>query len=264
MRPVAEILALALMVCSCSKARPLEGEPIQAGVHVHDIGIQDPRDPEFHANLVRERNWNFSVCQSCHGADLAGGKARVSCQACHSLQVADDGIPTCSSCHGSAQSPAPPRDVSGNVSTSAPGVGAHEAHVAGRTFLSAPIACGTCHVVPKEIDSPGHIDHPKPATVVFSGLAVASGERPVWTGASCSATYCHGGATPVWTLGTSQATCGTCHGVPPGDQRHAGIAFPDCARCHPRTVTPQGGILVSGSGASRTSFHLNGAVDVGP
>src|SRR4051812_16043784 len=93
---------------------------------VHEGGILNPDDPEFHSNLVRERSWNFAVCQKCHGTDFAGGAVGVSCQQCHSLQVVASGVPTCSSCHGSDQSPAPPRDLSGNTSPLSRGVGAHQ------------------------------------------------------------------------------------------------------------------------------------------
>jgi predicted CxxxxCH...CXXCH cytochrome family protein len=243
---------------------------------VHEGGILNPHDPQFHANLLRGMKWNFATCQKCHGADLSGGIAGVSCMECHGLQIAGDGIPTCSSCHGSAQSLAPPRDLSGNTSPSARGVGAHQAHLLGRTVISAPIACSACHKVPADIVSPGHLDHLRPATVVFSGLAVADGATPTWNGASCSSSYCHGGGaklagdtafklrTPVWTLGTSQAFCGSCHGLPPGDSAHAGITYPDCARCHATTATPTGGILVSGPPGARTSTHINGVIDVTP
>jgi predicted CxxxxCH...CXXCH cytochrome family protein len=243
---------------------------------VHEGGILNPRDPEFHSGFVRERSWNFAVCQSCHGSDLAGGKVGVSCQQCHSFQVASDGVPTCSSCHGSDQSPAPPRDLACNTSQSARGVGAHQAHVLGRTNISGTIPCETCHTVPATIDSPGHLDHPLPANVIFSGLAVASGASPSWNGTSCSSTYCHGGGsnlssdtafrqrTPVWTLGTSQAFCGSCHGIPPSTPLHSGVVFPDCARCHANTVDSNGQILVSGPPGARTSAHINGVIDVAP
>ena len=241
---------------------------------VHEGGILNPRDAEFHSNLVQDRGWNFSSCQICHGTDLAGGKVAVSCQACHSFQVAEGGVPTCSSCHGSDRTPAPPRDLSGNSDPSVGGVGAHQAHVVGRTLISGTIAFETCHPVPAQVDSPGHLDHPLPATVKFSGLATANGASPSWNGASCSSTYCHGGGTdlaadtafkqrtPVWTQGTSQAFCGSCHGIPPSTAAHQGVAYPDCARCHARTVDANGLILVSGPPGARTSAHINGAVDV--
>jgi len=242
----------------------------------HEGGILNPHDGEFHSNLVRAAGWNFSECQHCHGDDLAGGKVAVSCQGCHVLQVPAGGVPTCASCHGSPQSPAPPRDLTGNTNASARGVGAHQAHLVGKTLIASPVACGTCHVVPAKVDSPGHLDHPRPATVTFSNLALGDGAKPSWNGATCSNVYCHGGGTklasdpaallraPAWTAGTSQAFCGSCHGAPPGDSVHANVTYPNCSGCHPRTVTPQGGIVISGTGDTRTSAHINGQIDVGP
>lgn len=243
---------------------------------VHEGGILNPHDPQFHRNVLRDARWNFAACQKCHGADLSGGIAGVSCNQCHALQVGGDGNPTCSTCHGSAQSAAPPRGLTGKTSPSARGVGAHQAHVFGKTDISAPIACTACHQVPTDVGSPGHLDHPLPATVTFSGLALADGATPSWdpNTASCSNSYCHGGGAklaadtafklrkPVWTLETSQAFCGSCHGLPPSTAAHTGITFPDCARCHATTVVPTGGIIVSGPPGARTSTHINGVIDV--
>ena len=240
---------------------------------IHEGGILNPHDGEFHSNLVRDAGWNFASCQHCHGDDLAGGKAAVSCQGCHSFQVPAGGTPTCASCHGSAQSAAPPRDLLGNTTSSFRGVGAHQAHLFGKVEIAAPIACATCHRVPAEVGSEGHLDPALPAEVIFSGLAVASGATPAWNGTSCSNTYCHGGGTklgtdtaaalrtPAWTLGGTQVFCGSCHGVPPSIGPHQGVVFPNCAGCHPKTVTPGGAIIVSGPPEARTSFHMNGVID---
>jgi predicted CxxxxCH...CXXCH cytochrome family protein len=245
---------------------------------IHEGGIMNPNDPEFHKYLVRDRNWNFSDCQGCHGTDLSGGKVAVSCNECHALQVGSDGVPTCTSCHGNSQSqsPAPPRSLTGDTSSSSTGVGAHQAHLFGHIVISAPIACSACHQVPANVGSPGHLDTLRPAEVIFSGLAVADSANPTWNETSCSSTYCHGGGaklsgdtkallqTPAWTLGSSQVFCGSCHGVPPSTGPHAGVVYPNCSGCHPRTVTPGGAIIVSGPPEARTSFHINGVIDVGP
>jgi len=258
---------------SQAKAWVVEGRLSANASGVHEGGILNPNDAQFHSHLVRDQNWNFALCQSCHGADLSGGAAGVSCQDCHSLQVAPDGSTSCASCHGSAQSVAPPRDLAGNTATSALGVGAHQAHVSGKTLISAPIPCSACHVVPAEVGSHGHIDGLRPAELTFSGLAVADGATPSWdrSKATCSNVYCHGNGghlsgtdallrAPVWTLGTTQAFCGACHGAPPSAP-HPRATFPNCAGCHPYTVRPDGNIIVTGTGAARTSFHINGVID---
>src|SRR5262249_22465503 len=134
---------------------------------IHEGGIMNPNDPEFHKYLVRDRGWNFSDCQGCHGLELNGGRVKVSCNECHALQVGGDGIPSCTSCHGNAksqsQSPAPPRDLTGKEETTALGVGAHQAHLFGKVVIMAPIACNTCHQVPAEVGSAGHLDTLRPA-----------------------------------------------------------------------------------------------------
>jgi predicted CxxxxCH...CXXCH cytochrome family protein len=241
-----------------------------------------------------------AACGTCHGLPPPSHDAKYSsnaqCSACHQLiaptpaRIAPtlhvDGVVqlgdtsgTCSACHGSsAQNAGPPRDSSGNTSPTALGVGAHQAHLTSAHGMSAPVPCSACHVVPAALDSPGHVDHPLPATVAFSGLATNDGASPAWNRASatCASTYCHGGGqtmagdanarlrTPVWTLGTSQAFCGSCHGIPPSTTAHSGVVFPDCARCHANTVAPNGAILISGPPGARTSAHINGAIDVTP
>lgn len=187
--------------------------------------------------------------------------------------VASPAVPACTGCHGAAgQNPAPPRDSSGNTSPTALGVGAHQAHVTAAHHLSVPVPCSTCHVVPAALEDPGHINHPLPAIVVFSGLAVHDGATPAWNraNATCTNSYCHGGGqsmagdtnarlrAPVWTLGTSQAFCGSCHGVPPSTPAHAGVAFPNCSGCHPGTVEPNGAIHFDVGG---TTKHMNGVID---
>ncbi|MGZ3479863.1 MAG: CxxxxCH/CxxCH domain c-type cytochrome, partial [Myxococcaceae bacterium] len=95
--------------------------------------------------------------------------------------------------------------------------------------------------------------------------------------ATCTV-YCHGSGTllskdtstglnraPIFNGGTSQAACGTCHGIPtkiPGTSHHAGVtSIIQCAGCHPTTVAPSGNIIV---GADGGSTHVNGVVNVGP
>jgi predicted CxxxxCH...CXXCH cytochrome family protein len=97
----------------------------------------------------------------------------------------------------------------------------------------------------------------------------AAVKDPGWetTGASCSASYCHGASPalgggavpfPVWTkVDGSQVFCGSCHGLPP--RGHPALApgstVATCAACHPGTVTPDGTIDVAGG------LHMNGRQD---
>ncbi len=173
-------------------------------------------------------------------------------------------VSACTGCHGDPRrtevdplvNAAPPVSPSG--SATAPGVGAHLAHLHGGALRGA-IACRECHAVPT---SPLHANGV--VEVVFSGadFALRHGATPRFdpATASCSTTYCHGATlaaggtnrSPTWTGGAAQAACGTCHGAPPPS--HAATST-TCASCHPRTVKPDGSIDVAGG------FHINGSVE---
>lgn len=222
-------------------------------------------------------------CTTCHAApppSHAQPLATEACASCHRAAPHIDGVlqveTACNGCHGNAASPAPPRDLAGNTLTTTRGVGAHEAHLTGRSLLRGPIACGECHVVPTAVADAGHIDTLLPAEVFPAGsgtLARADGAVPAWDGVTgtCSNVYCHGGGTrlsadaspeivraPDWTAGDAQLYCGSCHGVPPTS--HApGMSITDCATCHP-SVDPFGNPILTGSPA--TSRHLDGVIDV--
>jgi predicted CxxxxCH...CXXCH cytochrome family protein len=199
-------------------------------------------------------------CTTCHGAppptpSHAGAHA---CSACHPSGAAHiDGIVEvgraagCSGCHGSAASPAPPTDLAGNTFTTALGVGAHQAHLQGRSRISAPVACATCHVVPAASDPLPHTLAPGPAAVT-SGLGWERGAQ------TCATSYCHGAARPRWTS-SGEVSCGSCHGIPPAGAPHsAGMALITCAICHAGTVDAFGNIIVTNG----TSEHINGHVDL--
>ncbi len=235
-------------------------------------------------------------CTSCHGAPPASHTTTLPCAACHSQVVAGsttirsstlhiNGIvevgaasASCTDCHGGALGPAPPRDLLGNTDASAPGVGMHQSHLQSARGLMGTFQCSTCHVVPGSMGAAGHIDRTAGAEVVFSGTATADSAAPVYnrTSATCSNVYCHGNGTvlsqdtapgldrtPSWTT-VGAATCGRCHGVPPVNGRHPAATFTQCVNCHPRTVDGFANILVTGPAGARTSFHMNGVVDVGP
>jgi predicted CxxxxCH...CXXCH cytochrome family protein len=244
------------------------------------------------------------ACGSCHGLPPAShAPTSTDCSQCHWLTVAKDktfinaalhingkvevgdGTGSCTACHGSGTNPAPPRDTKGNTDPSFVSVGAHQAHLSGEHGISGAIACSACHLVPTAVGSPGHVDHDPPATLKFSGLAVADGATPSWNHdtASCSATYCHGGGTklgtdttspsatnrtPKWTGGSAQIFCGSCHGIPPANASHplkAGnvpMQLSDCYTCHASTVDKLGNLIVTGPPGARVSTHINGVVDV--
>jgi predicted CxxxxCH...CXXCH cytochrome family protein len=225
-------------------------------------------------------------CGSCHGAPppretghpLASSDL-TTCAACHPRTVLADGTIdlsgvhlngsvevdnlTCSSCHGSVASAAPPRGSRGESATTTVAVGAHAAHVNAGPLHQA-FACGECHVNPA---ATSHSDGV--AQVAFGGLARTDGASPSWDRASesCAASYCHGATLgggsnrqPIWTRADgTQAACGTCHGNPPPGFPHAfATTAASCARCHPATMNADGTLNVSGG------RHVNGVTDVEP
>ncbi len=172
---------------------------------------------------------------------------------------------SCYRCHGDSLSPAPPRGLGGVRVTTDMGVGAHRSHLAvteASTF-HAPIYCNTCHVVPEQDDSPGHLDDDdNKAEITFGGISINGGVTPIRNSAgSCSNVYCHGatlgGGTlkqPTWNIvdGT-QRECGTCHGAPPPAPHPVGD---NCGACHPSMSASDNRVFLD------PTLHINGTVEV--
>lgn len=266
--------------------------PAQGGKHLdgllqasggHPAAWNDRTSADFHAYSA---NASLARCQTCHGADLdgVGGSATTSCASCHGAGWRTN----CTMCHGGTDSTtgAPPRTTWGN-SADPTRVGAHTRHLAG-SGSARPLACATCHAVPTDALSAGHVDGGT-AEVAFSGVAAAGGARPQFdrVTVTCASTYCHGGysgtytyrswdwgcdcavttsvsyagagATPSWTGGPT--TCASCHGAPPAtgnwhSRMHGGGgANAACSLCHP-------GVNADGTGFTDPSRHLDGTVDV--
>jgi predicted CxxxxCH...CXXCH cytochrome family protein len=222
---------------------------------------------------VTEPRWTATgqgqaACGSCHGAPPAdhgggSGPGAYACAVCHpaSAPHIDGAIavgrqPGCGGCHG-GDSGAPPPDLSGETSTEAVTVGAHQSHLAATHGLRGPLACGDCHLVPAAVDSPGHLDSPAPAEV----LPALGWDRGA---ATCSTAWCHGASAPRWTrVDVGEAACGTCHGIPPADGVHdPSLPLSACAGCHPATVDEYGNIRRSGPPGAETSEHIDGDLDL--
>jgi predicted CxxxxCH...CXXCH cytochrome family protein len=172
--------------------------------------------------------------------------------------------PRCTTCHGSMNA-APPADLSGSSATTSPGVGAHQIHLAG-TARSRPVPCAECHRVPETVLAAGHVDTTPPAELTFSGAASAFGGTPRYSLGSCRDTSCHGavfpegrasgGSTtaPSWTtVDGTQATCGTCHALPPPAPHPRGELNPTCSACH-EDIGPDNATFV------RPDLHVDGIV----
>jgi len=195
----------------------------------------------------------------------------------------------CNTCHGQFRSPAgellswaPPKSVAGDTSTTVAGVGAHTAHL---QYANAGLSvkCQECHTVPAVWNAPGHITG-MGAEVVFNdtlanlptggGLYVPANLTYLRSSTSCQNTYCHGNwvarratssnpayytdsvmvgnnTSPVWVGGSAEASCGSCHGLPPTGH----LAVTACSGCHSGVVNGQGTII-------DPTKHINGKINV--
>jgi predicted CxxxxCH...CXXCH cytochrome family protein len=233
-------------------------DPAKGAIHPEDW-LNPAAVEAFHGGALRARNFDMSGCQSCHGSDYAGGIVQVSCLTCHA------GTPeSCATCHGGSEGIAPPKDTRGNRETAFPGVGAHRAHLSG-TSLSAAMNCADCHHFPQGFADPAHLDGDGRAELSWGARATANGAVPVYDpeAHTCAGTYCHSGgrlgsqAVPVWTeVGSGQAACGTCHGLPPAQETgHPPMPEPlTCSICHSQVVDAENNIIDQ-------TLHLNGQTD---
>ncbi|HLF14137.1 MAG TPA: CxxxxCH/CxxCH domain-containing protein, partial [Bacteroidota bacterium] len=190
---------------------------------------------------------------------------------------------------------APPSDLGGNTASGAPGVGAHAKHVLGGS-LAPKVWCYECHTVPTSVYAAGHVDSDLPAEVPMNGpmaRTASDGIDPVpahdFGTLTCANTYCHGNwrtrkadspnqfaymdsvmtganASPIWTGGSGEAKCGTCHHTIPDPpaapdslmyipQGHIPQPNISCGNCHLGVVDDEGKI------ADRT-LHINGKINV--
>jgi len=229
-------------------------------IKIHPSDWAQVTSPNSHAKFLRRTNWNFEQCKQCHGINYEGGISKSSCYTCHN---GPGGPEACNTCHGNLVNSAPPRDLSNNFSTSARGVGAHQSHVK-EGKISLGFDCNECHIKPSVLRSPGHLDGSNGAEVIFQDSSLARHKTPSGIGEyivpnpvysfdnlTCSNTYCHGyfrngnmSNLPRWNVvDGSQASCGTCHGLPPSGT-HPSVSSTSCANaCHSDVVGLSGGKL---------------------
>ena len=221
---------------------------------------QAPRSSEFACGSCHELppkapHPNAVDCSRCHGTVLDASRVFIA-PALHVNGRIDVSQVQCNSCHGTDASGAPPPDSSGNTVPSARGVGAHRRHTEA-SLTHGIVLCSECHRVPSTWDSPGHIDTSLPAEITFGDLAKANTATPKYLDATltCTGSYCHGGATPNWTIPRTDATtCGTCHALPP--KTHYSKAV-NCSLCH-------GEVINASRTFSRPELHVDGTVQVVP
>ncbi len=234
----------------------------------HPAGWLDVTSADFHGTPAAS---NPIACRQCHAVAPPATVSAVTCTKCHVNAGAGDWSMSCTSCHGSGEEAAPPRDLSGNTASTFLGVGAHQSHVLGTHRFAEPLDCTSCHAKPSAISSAGHLD----GTVQVTGYTgsdpdlAAAVTAPGWSraSASCATSYCHGSAaglgggavpSPSWTrVDGSQVFCGSCHGLPPTGHPAlaAGSDVRTCGACHPGSVKDDGSIDVA------AGKHLNGRRD---
>jgi len=223
-----------------------------------------------------------SACGSCHGAPPPPPHPTGSnCAACHptmeesSLTFRDpdshingvvdvvDGSATggCTTCHGSAASAAPPKDLKGNTATTAPGVGAHQAHLRTANWHHA-VACTSCHVVPQTVGAPGHMDGDNIAEVKFDTLNPQG--TYVQGTATCATMYCHGngqgGNGSIAFTRAGPLACNACHsttgtGMSGRHSKHINGERMKCSQCHGAVVDANLTII-------NADLHVNGVHEV--
>ncbi len=243
----------------------------------HPQQFTNSSSDDFHGVYLAEKyNWIMDECQECHGENYTGeGKSQKNCKTCHS---GPDGPENCNTCHGSPQNDAPPHDLAGNTETTYIGVGAHQAHLQNSDISNTnAMGCSACHITPTNYKDNGHLDDTEYAEVFFDSLVTDSGRvNAQWNHgtATCSNIYCHGafefdknssgfpnfytdslivGNNPdlIWTnVGTNQADCGTCHGLPPTGH----IALTTCYSCHALVVDDAQNIIDK-------TRHINGKIN---
>ncbi|MDD8018271.1 MAG: CxxxxCH/CxxCH domain-containing protein [Bacteroidota bacterium] len=259
------IISLVVLIMGCSEVSDNNSKQ-----EFHGAGFVDPASKNFHGELIKTRNYDIQGCKSCHGFDYNGGIAEKSCTSCHNKQ---GGPENCMTCHGSVN-PAPPKDLSGNTSPTARGVGAHQAHLISGT-LGAVVACTTCHVVPSKMTDAGHIDTTPHAEVRFDSTSIFYKANAVYnnTTGTCANTYCHGNfkngnaQTMTWTDTTATAVqCGTCHGdvtktilaekafPKSGHPTISAIVSTECVKCHSAVIDANMAII-------NPAKHINGRID---
>jgi predicted CxxxxCH...CXXCH cytochrome family protein len=230
------------------------------GLVPHPEGWAQPEMHGLHAKL------QDLECTVCHGADLTGDLG-VSCDSCHVEGWRTD----CTYCHGGTvdDSGAPPRDIDG--STDDLTFPAHQQHL-NTTDKHAAFACETCHAVPTDVLTPGHIfvadDTPARAELDFTeGLS----DRATWTATTgtCSGAYCHGdgqGHNGTVTVDAAPMRCSSCHPdrtssrdtierMSGEHEEHVAKEGLGCHECHAATTADSTRIL-------DVAVHVDGSVQV--
>lgn len=233
------------------------------GGSYHPAGFADPGAHGQEAKLQTQ------VCVDCHGADLTGQGAALSCDTCHPAGWRAD----CTFCHGDPAegTGAPPVHLSGVDDGADASFVPHIAHVQA-TSIKRAFDCVECHVKPTDALSTGHVflgdATPGVAEVSFA-LSLSSAAS--WSGnGTCSDLYCHGNGRGDNGTIEHHATVSTCHDCHPdatsgdnawdrmsGEHRKHLREGIKCWECHGDTTNAAMDIV-------GFDVHVNGQPDVAP
>ncbi len=269
------LLIISALLTSCSDLKKDLPTATSAEVQIHGQGWIDTGSVNFHGKYIQNINYNLAICKQCHGSNYEGGTSNSSCWQCHS---GPGGPENCATCHG--MPPAP--DRYGNTSSTAPGVGAHYIHYTGTgTISSTAMHCEDCHHLPNGVSDSTHITATRIAQVQISNLGALQTNGVVPSASfsqstlKCTNTFCHGswmlpksglatdsvfsgtvmsGAnySPIWNGGSSQDSCGSCHGIPPSGHNSYGPSNSQgCSLCHEDVTTASGKLM-----------HMNGKINL--
>lgn len=211
-------------------------------------------------------------CQSCHGADLQGSGAAVSCDLCHTPTQPLAWRSDCTFCHGGTENEtgAPPQLIDNGTDQVGNPFPLHDRHVS--SVLTSNVDCQQCHQRVSDVLTEGHMfdGTAGQAEVDFAGGVSPQGQFNAETG--CSNTYCHGGGRVddgVVTINDGAMTCSSCHAgnaTDPDADLDAMSGFhrlhvkdagnpATCNECHSTTTADSSSIL-------DPALHINGLKEV--
>jgi predicted CxxxxCH...CXXCH cytochrome family protein len=271
------VLSLSVLFLSCSDLKNDLPLATSATPQIHGQGWMEVTSAGFHGKAIQAENYDMRPCKQCHGADYKGGSSGESCIQCHTKP---GGPEYCATCHGNSLPPAPPTDLLGNTASTARGVGAHQIHLMGTgTYSSQITECSGCHHLPSALDDPRHIDGDNRAEVLISfpmAVMTTGGVTPSpqydLNTLTCSNTFCHGSwrlrksglstdsvfvdsvmtgisnHAVLWTGGSAERACGSCHANPPTGHKDYNLS---CSNCHEDVTTASGKLK-----------HINGKIDL--
>lgn len=263
--------------CAECHGEMLDGEPVGVGgfverscytCHNNASHFGTTNMTARHSSSLRENGWRMEECIVCHTLTESAEGTLSFGGSCSSADCHHDdagGPEACNVCHGNFVGDpaieanwAPPKGLGMVFDPADPGIGAHQRHLTAPSGRFARVSCETCHTVPGSVDFPNHFDDSTPgvAEIHFDYPATINA-NPQYTAsnASCSSTYCHRGAEPVWTqLDGTFNTCGSCHTIPPASTIHQGYTRTDCVNCHNSVINAAGQII-------SPELHVNGEVN---